>query len=80
MLSKAEQAALRGKLGAALTKVGGKAVIMCESSWASEQWWYWGVEEFPSLDALHEHTRLLAELNWLRYCDSDTLLGTAMPE
>ena len=35
---------------------------------------------FPSLDALHEHTRLLAELNWLRYCDSDTLLGTAMPE
>ena len=79
-LPKADQDALLGKVGEALTKVGGKTVIMCESGWVSEQWWYWGVEEFPSVDALHEHMRLLTELNWLRYCDSDTLLGTAMPE
>ena len=80
MLSKAEQDALLGKLGEALTKVGGKGVLMCESAWVSEQWWFWGVEEFPSVDAVQEHTRLLTELNWMRYCDSDTLLGTAMPE
>ena len=79
-LSKAEQDALLGKLGEAMTKVGGKTVIMCESGWVSEQWWYWGVEEFPSAEAVQEHTRLLAELNWMRYCDSDTLLGTAMPD
>ena len=80
MLSKAEQDALLGKVGEALTKVGGKGVIMCESGWVSEQWWYWGVEEFPNVEAVQEHTRLLTELNWMRYCDSDTLLGTAMPE
>jgi hypothetical protein len=80
MLSKEEQDALLGKLGEALTKVGGKGVLMCESAWASEQWWFWGVEEYPSVEAIQEHTRLLTELNWMRYCDSETLLGTAMTE
>jgi hypothetical protein len=76
-LSKEEQGQLLGKLGEALKKVGGKSVIMCDSGWASEKWWVWGVEEFPSIEAIQEHARLLAELNWMRYCDSETLLGTA---
>lgn len=75
-LSKEEQGQLLGKLGEALKKVGGKSVIMCDSGWASEKWWVWGVEEFPSIEAIQEHARLLAELNWMRYCDSETLLGT----
>ena len=77
-LSKEEQEQLLAKVGEALTKVGGKGVLMCESGWVSEQWWYWGVEEFPNTEAVQEHTRLLTELNWMRYCDSETLLGTAM--
>jgi hypothetical protein len=79
-LSKVEQDQLLDKVGEALTKVGGKPVVMCESGWVSEQWWFWGVEEYPNAEAIQEHTRLLTELNWMRYCDSDTLLGTAMPQ
>jgi hypothetical protein len=76
-LSKEEQDALFGKIGEALKKVGGKSMINCDSSWASEKWWFWGVEEYPGLEALQEHARLLAELNWMRYCQAETLLGTA---
>ena len=77
-LSKEEQDHLLHKVGEALTKVGGKPVVMCESGWVSEQWWFWGVEEYPSIEAIHEHTQLLTELNWMRYTEADTLLGTAM--
>jgi hypothetical protein len=76
-LPKEEQDQLFGKVGDALKKVGGKRVIMCDSGWASEKWWAWGVEEFPSLEAMQEHVKLLTELNWMRYCESETLLGTA---
>lgn len=74
-LSQEEQDQLLSKVGDALKKVGGKPVIMCNSSWASEKWWFWGVEEFPSIEAVQEHTKLLTELNWMRYCQSETLLG-----
>jgi hypothetical protein len=77
-LSKEEQDQLLSKVGDVLTKVGGKPVIACDSSWVSEKWWFWGVEEFPSIEAIQEHTKLLADLNWMRYCESETLLGTAL--
>jgi len=77
-LTKEEQDQLLGKVEEALKKVGGKSIVFCDSGWASEKWWYWGVEEYPSLEAIQEHTKLLIELNWMRYCDSETLLGTAM--
>ena len=75
-LSEAEQASLSAKIGAALDKVGGKRVVLCDSSWASEQWQGFGVEEFPGIEAVQEHTKLLNELNWFRYFNSITTLGT----
>jgi hypothetical protein len=44
----------------------------------SEKWVTWGVEEFPSLEAMQEYARCLAELDWFRYCEAETLLGTKM--
>lgn len=75
-LPKEEQDLLLDKVGDALKKVGGKPMILCNSSWTSEKWWFWGVEEFPSIEAIQEHAKLLADLNWMRYCNSETLLGT----
>jgi hypothetical protein len=77
-LTKEEQDQLLGKVEETLKQVGGKTIVFCDSGWASEKWWYWGVEEYPSLEAVQEHARLLTELNWMRYCDSEILLGTAM--
>ncbi len=75
-LSEAEQQTLLGKVGAALDQVGGKTVVNCDSGWASEQWPFWGVEQYPDLDALQKHTQLLNELNWFQYSESMTVLGT----
>jgi hypothetical protein len=59
-------------------RLGVKPVIICDSSWNSEKWLFWGVEEYPSMEALQEYANCLVELDWFRYCDSDTLLGTGM--
>ena len=79
-LSKEQQDALFAKLAEARQSVNGKVVISCDSSWNSEQWLFWGVEEFPSLEAVQEFARCLMEMNWFRYVESDMLLGTAMPD
>ena len=75
-LSKEEQDRIGGQIEAALVKVGGKRPILCDSSWASEQWQGFGVEEFPNLEAVQRHEQLLTGLNWLRYIESRTTLGT----
>jgi len=76
-LSKDEQAALLGKVTAALEQVGGKGVVLCDSSWSSEEWPVFGVEEFPNIEAVQQHAALLREFNWYRYLESRTLLGKA---
>ena len=79
-LSKEQQDALFAKLDDAMKSVGGKSMVYCNSSWHSEQWQYWGVEEFPSIEAVQEYNRFLMELDWFRYIDSDILLGTKVQE
>ncbi len=75
-----EQQKAFAKVEEALAKVGGKRVIACDSGWAAEQWTFWGVEEFPDLEAVQKYTALLNELNWFQYVDSFTLLGTKAPD
>jgi hypothetical protein len=77
-LSKEEQDAIFVKMDEAMKSVGGTSMLMCESAWNSEKWWYWGVEEFPNIEAVQEYARCLGELDWFRYCESETLLGTKM--
>jgi hypothetical protein len=71
-----EQQKVLAKVEEALEKVGGKRVILCDSGWASEQWTFWGVEEFPDIEAVQKYTAALNELDWFQYVDSFTLLGT----
>jgi len=76
-LSEADQKALLGKVRAALAQAGGKSLIQANPTWSTEEWHFWGVEEFPDLDAVMKHTHLLAELQWERYVESFSMLGTA---
>ena len=78
-LSPEEQNTLLTEVNNALQSVGGTMVILRDSSWASEKWLSWGVEEFPSLDAMQEYAACLAKLNWFRYSEAETLLGVAPP-
>jgi hypothetical protein len=75
-LSEEEQANMLEKVDAARTAVGGKQVLLCDSAWASEQWQGFGIEVYPSVEALQQHSKLLLEIGWYRYIESDTVLGT----
>ena len=75
-LSQQEQEDLFAKVNKALEDVGGTRTILCNSAWSSERWTFFGVEEFPSIEAQQRHTELLSEFNWGRYLDSLTVLGT----
>jgi hypothetical protein len=77
-LSEDAQGELLAKLEAAMAQVGGKQHMMCWSAWCNEQWHYFGVEEYPDLDAVQRHAQLLAELGWSRYSDAITALGTSV--
>ena len=75
-LSKEEQTSLIAKVDEALENVGAKRSILCNLRWSSEQWSWAGVEEFPNIEAVQKHSAALMELNWLRYCESTSVLGT----
>lgn len=77
-LTKQEQDATIAKVNDALEKVGGKTVVpLCDLSWSSEEWQFFGVETYPDMEAVQKHTELLNAFGWLRYIKSSTLLGTA---
>ena len=77
-LSKEQQDALFAKIEESMKSVGGTSMLMCDSSWNSEKWLFWGVEEFPSIEAVQEYARCLNEFDWFRYVDSEILLGTKL--
>jgi len=79
-LSEEEQADLMDKVTGLLERAGGKTVILCDSSWSSEQWQFFGVEEFPDIEAVQKHTADLDELDWFRYGETMTLLGSKVEE
>jgi hypothetical protein len=77
-LTKEEQDALFARINEEMKSVGGKSMLICDSTWSSEKWWFWGVEEYPTMEAVQDYARRLVEIDWFRYCDSETLLGTQM--
>jgi hypothetical protein len=62
-LSEEKQNSLIAKVNEALEKVGAKRLILCNSSWSSEQWKFAGAEEFPNIEAVQNQTAALEELN-----------------
>lgn len=78
-LSREEQDKISAKVAEALKSVGGEPVMMMVSSWCSENWIAWGVEKFPSMEAVQQHALLLYDLNHYEYVESTSYLGVEMP-
>ncbi len=76
-LSQAERDALLTKLGELRTQQGVKAIVDCNSAWHDERWSSFGLEEFPDMQAVANHTAPLLALDLFRYIESETMLGTA---
>ena len=62
-------------------RVGGKRILLCDSKWSSGQWEFFGIEEFPSIEALQENEQDLRKMNWYRYSKGSVyVLGTKWEE
>jgi hypothetical protein len=77
-LSKEEQEGILAKLTDTLAKLGAKRIVLCNSYWCTDQWLWAGVEEFPNIEAVQKFMATLKELNWDRYCEGSSLLGTKL--
>lgn len=79
-LSREEQDALFEQVGNSLAGVGGKWLVRCDSYWANEACIAWGVDQFPNLEAAVTHGENLRKINWNRYLESETILGTPIAD
>jgi hypothetical protein len=77
-LSQEDQQRLLGKVMEALDTAGGKELVICDAAWSNERWPVFGLEEFPDIEAVQRHEQLLTDLNWARYIESRTTLGTEL--
>ena len=66
------------KVKANREELGAKGIMVCDIGWSSE-WDGLLVDEWPSVEALQEHTRFCNELNWMRYYEPGVvILGTKL--
>jgi len=79
-LSQAERDKMLAKRNEIADRLGIKTILVCDSSWVSEQYLLWGVEEYPDMDVVYEFHAELNKLDWFRYFEATTLLGTRMEE
>jgi hypothetical protein len=79
-LPKEEQDLLWSKVEEADKRAGGKWLIVCNSRWADESIFDWGVLEYPDIDAYQKKVEELEKLNWWRYFSAKTILGTRMED
>jgi len=78
-LSPEERKGMEEKSAEALKKVGAETVVACYSAWCSESCILFGVEKFPDYEAVRKHSQLLLEMDWYKYIDSTSYLGTETP-
>lgn len=79
-LTSEEQADLMKKSEKSLENVGGKTLVTADCSWSSEEWMFFGVEEYPDIAAEQKHVEELLSVNFFRYVDSKVWLGSEMQQ
>ena len=74
-LSKEDQDAVFAQVDEAQKAAGTESLLMCDSSWSSEKWLYFGVNRFANFEMMRKHYQGLAKFNWHRYIHSQLFLG-----
>ena len=75
-LSQEELEAKLAQVNAARPECGGRLLVNALARWSSYEIYGFGAEIFPDLESLQKHTAALDELNWFRYIDSESFIGT----
>ena len=79
-LSSEEQASILQKDRESVEKAGGKTIVSADCSWSSEEYLFFGVEEYPDIEAEQKHVKDLNDMNFFRYLDSKVILGTEVEQ
>jgi hypothetical protein len=79
-LSEEERNRIFAEMKRNLGAVGGRWILRCTCSWANEEYYVWGVNEYPSLEAAVEDGDNLRKMGWRRYLESESMLGLPFEE
>jgi hypothetical protein len=75
-LSEEEKEQLWEKVGNTMNRLDGCWIIRCNAYWANDAYQSFGVEAFPSLEAIQEYKAELQKLDWPIYLPATSILGT----
>jgi hypothetical protein len=71
-----DQRRLQAEVEAAFKTAGGQSLIQCTAEWSQDAWQWFGVESFPSVEAVRQYHQQLELLRWQRYTVEIMVLGT----
>jgi len=72
-----EQDELGARVRESFAKSGGKRLGMADCSWSSSQWEWFGMQEFPSIEALQKHIEEQREMGFLAHIEEEMhIVGT----
>ena len=57
---------------------GGVFLLTCDCNWSTEEYHYFGVTAWPSLEAEQAHFKDTEKIGWHRYVSGRTILGTVL--
>ena len=77
-LSDEERTNLMDRADKDFQELGIKTVVLCDTSWDTEEWDFAGVAEYPDIEAVLQLRKRQDEVGWFRYFDAKAVLGTKL--
>ena len=77
-LTMEERAAKLAQVAAARQECGGRLLLSAIARWSGYGVYGFGAEVFPDVASLQKHTAALEELNWYRFVESESFIGTPL--
>lgn len=75
-LSEEERIKMMTKVGASCDEVGRKGLVMANCEWSTAEYHVFGVEEYPSIEALQKHLANQREMGFLQHLEETYIVGT----
>jgi hypothetical protein len=78
-LSADEKHAIEAKIDES-RKAAGCEVLLMGACVSDEKWLGWGVEKYPSLEAVTQHMIGMFNIQWFKYIEAESSLGVELPQ
>ena len=76
-LSETKREEIYGEVSASGERVGGKTELICNCTWANQDYFWWGIESYPDLAALQARTEMMEKAGKFNYNSCFSMLATA---